>query len=153
MRPTDPNILFERIGDVGPIAGAIARVHNFAYAGEAAFRTNDGDEMTRVLRDAELWVARERDDVVGFCVAEPEAADVWIESLAIDPARQGQGIGAALLRHVLIAWQVGFGRPASLQVSSLQRTARRAYARLGFVETGRRIRFSARRREINACLR
>ena len=76
MRPTDPNILFERIGDVGPIAGAIARVHNFAYAGEAAFRTNDGDEMTRVLRDAELWVARERDDVVGFCVAEPEAADV-----------------------------------------------------------------------------
>ena len=114
-RPEEPNILFERIEDVAPVARAIARIHNVAYANDAAFRPHDGDEMARVLRGAELWVARECDDMIGFCVAEPEAAAVWIESLAIDPSRKGQGIGAALLRHVLVTWQVGFGRPASLQ--------------------------------------
>ena len=151
-RPMDANILFEQIEDVAPVADAIARIHNAAYANDAAFRAHDGDEMERALRDAELWVARECNNIVGFCVAEPEAAGVWIESLAIDPSRQGRGVGAALLRRVLVARQMGFGRSASLQVSSLQSAARRAYVRLGFVETGRRIRFSARRREINACL-
>ena len=79
---TDRNISFERIDDVAPVAGAIARIHNVAYASDAAFRAHDGDEMATVLRDAELWVAREHDDIVGFCVAEPEAAGVSIESLA-----------------------------------------------------------------------
>jgi ribosomal protein S18 acetylase RimI-like enzyme len=149
----EPKIVFERIEDVASTADAIAHIHNAAYASDAGFRPHDGDEMAMRLRDADVWVAREYGDVVGFCIAEPEPASVWIESLAIDPARQGRGIGTALLRHVVAAGRVGFDLSASLKVSSLQGVARRAYAALGFAETGRRIRFSARRHEINARLR
>jgi ribosomal protein S18 acetylase RimI-like enzyme len=146
----DGSILFERIEDVPTVVDAIARVHNAAYASDAGFRAHDRDEMAMLLGEADVWVAREYGDIVGFCMVEPEATSVWIESLAIDPTRQGRGIGTKLIRHVLVEERVGSDRAASLQVSSLQVVARRAYARLGFVETGRQVRFAARRHEMIA---
>jgi ribosomal protein S18 acetylase RimI-like enzyme len=150
---TAPQISFERLEDVGPVADGLAHIHNMAYARDAGFRAHTADEIAVLLADADVWVAREYGHVIGFCLAEPEATSVWIESVAIDPARQGRGVGSALLRHVLVAERIGFGRPAALQVSSLNSVARRAYKRLGFVETSRQVRFAARRNEVIAQLR
>jgi GNAT superfamily N-acetyltransferase len=50
-----------------------------------------------VLREKEVWLAEEGENLVGALVLEPRAADLTIESIATDPSRQGAGLGRALL--------------------------------------------------------
>jgi N-acetylglutamate synthase-like GNAT family acetyltransferase len=45
----------------------------------------------------EVWVATERDTVVGVLVLRPQTASLLLENVAVMPARQGRGIGRALM--------------------------------------------------------
>lgn len=50
-----------------------------------------------VLRDSEVWLADEGETLAGALVLQPHQGEFMIESIATDPARQGIGLGRALL--------------------------------------------------------
>jgi ribosomal protein S18 acetylase RimI-like enzyme len=157
MEPLEPartlaaaRATFERTSDVTGHAAQVARIHNAAFASDASSRLYSPTEMAQVLNGSELWIAVEDDQVSGFCVAEPVQNSIWIESVAVDPARQGRGLGQTLVYQVLIAHGVSTEHPCWLNVSSRNAAALKIYRRLGFRPQHESCRFSAVRRELIA---
>ncbi|MBR0798626.1 GNAT family N-acetyltransferase [Bradyrhizobium jicamae] len=140
----------ERAGDVTACAAEIAHIHNTAYASDAAFRLYSPEEMAQLLTESEVWIASEDGQVSGFCLTEPEQNSMWIESVAVDPARQGRGLGQVLVYHVLTAHEVSVEHPCWLNVSSRNPAALKIYRRLGFRPQHETCRFSATRGELIA---
>ncbi|MEN3346965.1 MAG: mycothiol synthase [Bradyrhizobium sp.] len=139
-----------RVDDVTTCAAEVARIHNAAYASDAAFRLYSPEEMAQVLTETEVWIASEDGQVSGFCLTEPEQNSMWIESVAVDPARQGRGLGQLLVYHVLTAHDVSVEHPCWLNVSSRNAAALKIYRRLGFRPQYETCRFSATRGELIA---
>jgi ribosomal protein S18 acetylase RimI-like enzyme len=86
----------------------------------------------------DAWVADDDGEIVGLLVLVPSDDHVLVENVAVEPARQGEGIGRALLAF---AEQ----RAAELGVSEMRlythvlMTENQAlYTRLGYVEVDRR---------------
>ena len=86
----------------------------------------------------DAWVADDGGQIVGLLVLVPSDEHVLVENVAVEPARQGEGIGRALLAF---AEQ----RAAELGVSEMRlythvlMTENQAlYTRLGYVEVERR---------------
>lgn len=71
---------------------------------------------------------------VGLLEVERRADQIFIANIAITPAVQGRGLGAAIIRDILAA-AARDGLPVRLQVLRVN-PARRLYERLGFVATG-----------------
>ena len=140
----------ERAGDATACAGEVARIHNAAYASDAAFRLYSPEEMAQLLIDSEVWIASEDGQMSGFCLTEPEQNSMWIESMAVDPVRQGRGLGQLLLYRVLTAHDVSVEHPCWLNVSSRNAAALKIYRRLGFRPQHETCRFSATRAELIA---
>ncbi|WP_225713633.1 GNAT family N-acetyltransferase [Bradyrhizobium semiaridum] len=140
----------EQVGDVTTCAAEVARIHNAAYASDAAFRLYSPEEMAQLLTESEVWIASEDGQVSGFCLTEPEQNSMWIESMAVDPARQGRGLGQLLLYRVLTAHDVSVEHPCWLNVSSRNAAALKIYRRLGFRPQHETCRFSATRAELIA---
>ena len=138
-------IAIERARDATIHATEVARIHNAAYGGNAGFTPHSPAEMAVVLREYELWTAAEAGRLTGFCMAEPEQDLVWIESIAVDPARQTGGIGTALAWRVLEANGVSADHPGWLNVSSSNAPALAIYRRLGFLAQHETRRFEAPR--------
>ena len=87
------------------------------------------------------WVAEHKEQLVGFLVARQIVSDVEILNFAVVPDFRRQGIGAALLGHVL-----GWAREvqadnALLEVRESNLAALRFYERHEFRATGRRPRY------------
>jgi ribosomal protein S18 acetylase RimI-like enzyme len=140
----------ERVSDVTTCAAEVAHIHNAAFASDAAFRLYSPEEMAQVLTESEVWIATEDGQISGFCLTEPEQSSMWIESAAVDPERQGRGLGQVLVYHVLTAHEVSIERPCWLNVSSRNAAALKIYRRLGFRPQHETCRFSARRGELIA---
>jgi [ribosomal protein S18]-alanine N-acetyltransferase len=76
--------------------------------------------------------------VAGFCSFWLVFDEIHINNVALRPALRGQGLGTALMRHVLReARQLG-ARRATLEVRASNAGARRLYERLGFRLEGTR---------------
>jgi ribosomal protein S18 acetylase RimI-like enzyme len=75
---------------------------------------------------------------------------MWIESVAVEPARQGRGLGQLLVYRVLTAHEVSVEHPCWLNVSSRNAAALKIYRRLGFRPQHETCRFSATRGELIA---
>lgn len=74
--------------------------------------------------------------VAGFCAFWLVFDEVHINNVAMRPRFRAQGIGTALLQHVLAeARQLG-ARRATLEVRASNERARRLYERLGFYVAG-----------------
>lgn len=54
-------------------------------------------DYAAIMRDMEVWLARERDKLAGVLILEPRAGDLLIWSIATDPAAPPSGLGRALL--------------------------------------------------------
>jgi ribosomal protein S18 acetylase RimI-like enzyme len=80
-------------------------------------------------------VAVQEDRVVGVLVVWPHPDHLLIDTLAVDPAAQGRGIGSALLAH---ADRLADGRPLRLYTNAQMDDALTFYRRRGFAETDRR---------------
>ncbi len=106
--------------------------------------------MAQVLTETEVWIASEDGQMSGFCLTEPERNSMWIESVAVDPARQGRGLGQLLVYRVLSAHDVSVEHPCWLNVSSRNAPALKIYRRLGFRPQHETCRFSATRGELIA---
>jgi len=76
-----------------------------------------------ILPNQEAWVAEVADDVVGYIVF----TDDWINQLYVHPDHHTQGLGAALLAHVLAT-----GTPKQLWTFQQNERARRFYEARGF---------------------
>jgi ribosomal-protein-alanine N-acetyltransferase len=86
-----------------------------------------------------IYVVRVPDrPVVGFCAFWLVFDEIHINNLAILPDLRGQGIGSALVRHVLAEGRRLGARRATLEVRASNEPARRLYERLGFRVEGRR---------------
>ena len=140
----------ELASDATSHATSVARIHNAAYASDTAIRRYSPEEMMQVLNGGELWIASEDGQASGFCLAEPEQNSMWIESVAVEPARQGRGLGQALVYRVLTAHGVSTEHPCWLNVSSRNAAALKIYRRLGFRPQHETCRFTATRRELIA---
>ena len=133
-------------------AADLARIHNAAYEHDAAFRSLTTPEMSRTVDGDELWIACHHSRVVAFCHLELEPKMVWLESLAVLPEYQGNGLGTALVQRALKAMGVGADRPAALNVSSQNPRAVAVYSNIGFVPRGEMRRFSASRSDVIGAL-
>jgi len=70
--------------------------------------------------------------VAGFCAFWLVFDEIHINNIAIRPSYRGQGIGTALLQHVLAEARALGARRATLEVRASNEGARRLYERLGF---------------------
>jgi GNAT superfamily N-acetyltransferase len=77
-----------------------------------------------VLPNHQAWVAETGGEIAGYIVF----SDDWIHQLYVSPHRQGRGLGAALLAHVLAA-----GTPKRLWTFQQNARARKFYEDRGFV--------------------
>jgi ribosomal-protein-alanine N-acetyltransferase len=79
--------------------------------------------------------------VRGFLCASWAADEAELQSIAVDAAHRGSGIGSDLMRAFL-AWAAAAGlKTAHLEVREGNARARAFYARWGFAETGKRPRY------------
>lgn len=95
------------------------------------------EDYSRVLQDADAWVAEDAGRVVGAVVTYRRAGHVQLDSIAVDPHRQGEGLGFRLLRlaeeH---ARRCGLGQ-VRLYTNEAMTENLDFYARAGYREIGR----------------
>ncbi len=133
-------------------AARIAEIHNAAFRDDAGFAWQTPDDARRHVGEGHLWVARLAGELVGYALVEPEAGLAWLETVAVDPASRGRGVGTALVVKALRDSGVGEGRGAGLSVSSRNGAAIRLYGRLGFVQTSEKGKYAASRDDLLARL-
>ena len=85
-----------------------------------------------------LIVRTEDCRVAGFCAFWLVFDEIHINNLAMRPRFRTQGIGTALLHHVLAEARDLGAKRATLEVRAFNDPARRLYGRLGFYVTGTR---------------
>jgi len=108
-----------------------------------AVRAGDEQWQARAARGAQggdsfQVLAWERDLPVATSVGFLDGADAVLAAVYVTPARRGQGLLDRLVEQVS-AWARERGAARlRLLVHETNRPAQRAYARLGFVETGHR---------------
>lgn len=91
------------------------------------------------LRQAhECWVLRQGAELVGHGVLSAVAHEAELLNLCIAPPAQGQGLGRALLAHLLERARARDCDEVFLEVRDSNLPARRLYRRAGFEEIGRR---------------
>ena len=83
------------------------------------------------------------DPAGGMLLARAAADEAEILTLAVVPAARGQGRGLALLSAAIARAHGAGARAVFLEVSADNAAAKGLYARLGFVEVGRRQRYYA----------
>lgn len=67
--------------------------------------------------------------------------EAHVTTIAVAPALRGEGLGTALMLELLEEARRGGARVATLDVRVSNELAQRLYARLGFTEAGRRVRY------------
>jgi ribosomal protein S18 acetylase RimI-like enzyme len=75
---------------------------------------------------------------------ETQAGEYYLDTLAVDPRRQGQGIGTYLLQFVINEFVAKQNKTLGLLVDETNPGAKRLYVRLGFKVTGTRMLFRKR---------
>jgi ribosomal-protein-alanine N-acetyltransferase len=100
---------------------------------------------TREMYEAELkntgvsffFLARsDQDGVVGFCSFWRVLDELHINNLAVMPGRRREGIGSALLTHVVQEGTKLGAKRATLEVRRSNEIARHLYERFGFTVAG-----------------
>ena len=109
---------------------------------EQAQSADDGTWQERALRGAEggeafQVLARDGDRPVGTCVSFVRDGRAWLVAVYLSPGARGQGLLASMVERCA-GWAREQDAPELvLEVHEANARARAAYARLGFVDTGR----------------
>jgi len=91
-----------------------------------------------LIEAGDVWVATDRDQVVGVLVLQLQDAALLLESVAVDPAHQGRGIGRSLIDHAeRVARDQGLGA-VDLYTNALMTENLRLYPALGYEVVDRR---------------
>ena len=123
-----------------------ARIRAIARGAYAKYVPRIGRELPPMVADFAAEVAAGHVVVIGtagavegYMIAWPETDAYFIDNIAIDPARQGEGLGRQLMHHA-----VGEARRRRLPAIRLYTNAAMTenlsiYAHMGFVETHRAV--------------
>ncbi len=84
--------------------------------------------------DDRLYVALERDRVIGTIMVGWDGHRGWIYSLAVSPHRRKQGVGSALLNHAETVLSEAGCLKINLQIHETNREVRAFYKANGFYE-------------------
>lgn len=57
------------------------------------------DDLAARIRGADVFVAEDDGEIIGLIVLVVAENHVLVETIAIDPGRQGEGVGRALMAH------------------------------------------------------
>jgi ribosomal protein S18 acetylase RimI-like enzyme len=97
-----------------------------------------GDDYAAAVREHEVVVAEEDGRVVGMVVLTVTEEGFLIDNVAVDPARQGQGVGRALLLEAeAAARRAGFDALYLFTHETMTENLA-LYERIGYVEYDRR---------------
>jgi ribosomal protein S18 acetylase RimI-like enzyme len=102
------------------------------------------DDYADVIRDCAVTVAEREGEIVGVIVLRVSDEGFLVDNVAVDPSRQGTGVGRALLeRAEVVAREAGFD---SIYLYTHERMAENLalYTRIGYVECDRRLHGDAR---------
>ena len=58
-----------------------------------------GADFDVLIAAGDVWVAADHERIVGVLVLRRRETALLLESVAVDPARQGRGIGRSLIEH------------------------------------------------------
>jgi ribosomal protein S18 acetylase RimI-like enzyme len=128
------------------IAADAERIGVIARAAYAGYIPRIGREPAPMVADFPAEIAAGRVVVIGragavdgYLIAWPEADAYFIDNIAVDPARQGEGLGRQLIEHA-----VGEARRRRLSALRLYTNVAMTenlsmYAHMGFVETHRAV--------------
>lgn len=95
-------------------------------------------DFAALIDAAEVWVAVDFAEILGYIVMRPRGDTLHIENVAVSPPRHGEGVGRALLEFAEAeAARVGIPR-MDLYTNAAMRENLSLYPRLGWVETDRR---------------
>lgn len=95
-------------------------------------------DFAALIDAAEVWVAVDFAEILGYIVMRPRGDALHIENVAVSPPRHGEGVGRALLEFAEVeAARVGIPR-MDLYTNAAMRENLSLYPRLGWVETDRR---------------
>jgi ribosomal protein S18 acetylase RimI-like enzyme len=96
------------------------------------------DDYADVVRDFDVTVAERGSEVVGLLVLARTDEGVAIDNVAVDPGRQGTGIGRALLEHAEAEARRAGMDSIVLYTHETMTENLDLYARIGYVEYDRR---------------
>lgn len=124
--------------DVPAITACVLRAYA-KYASRIAYPPKPvlADYAT-VVRETPTWVLEQDGQCVGVLVLVPEADQLLIENVAVDPAYQGRGLGRQLLDFAEAeARRLGLPE-VRLYTNALMTENQSLYRARGYVETERR---------------
>jgi ribosomal protein S18 acetylase RimI-like enzyme len=97
-----------------------------------------GADFGALIAAGDVWVATDHDRVVGVLVLRVQETALLLESVAVDPAHQGHGIGRSLIDHAeRVARDAGLGS-VDLYTNALMTENLRLYPSLGYDLVDRR---------------
>jgi ribosomal protein S18 acetylase RimI-like enzyme len=124
--------------DVGAIEETVERAYG-GYVERIGMRPGPMDaDYAEQVRGGLVSVVEKDGEVVGLLVLVGMPDHLLVENVAVDPGRQGEGIGRVLLAHAEdVAREAGLGE-MRLYTHSKMAENRALYSRLGYRETDRR---------------
>jgi N-acetylglutamate synthase-like GNAT family acetyltransferase len=96
------------------------------------------DDYAAVVRERDVVVAEEDGRVVGMAVLAVTEEGFLLDNVAVDPARQGQGVGRALLLEAEAAARRAGSDALYLFTHETMTENLALYGRIGYVEYDRR---------------
>ena len=123
----------------------VAEITRITAAAYAIYEPRIGKQPAPVLADhaalvaaGEVWVAEAGGRAAGVLVVRPRGSALLLESVAVDPAHQGQGLGRLLIDHAERLAAEARLDAVELYTNAAMTENLTLYPRLGYSETGRR---------------
>ncbi|MGN6573974.1 MAG: GNAT family N-acetyltransferase [Pseudolabrys sp.] len=124
-------------------AGRLAEIARAAYAKYVPRMGREPAPMTAdyaaAIAAGHAVVIARADAVLGYLIGCVDGDAWFIENIAVDPACQGEGLGATLLRHAMTEARRQKLTALWLFTNAAMTENLAIYARLGFVETHRAV--------------
>jgi len=121
-----------------------ARIGAIAQTAYTKYIARLGREPAPMLADFAAEISAGRVVVIetagvieGYMIAWPQIDTYFIDNIAVDPARQGQGLGRRLLDHAAREARRRHLPAVELYTNAAMTENLAMYARMGFVETHR----------------
>jgi ribosomal protein S18 acetylase RimI-like enzyme len=96
------------------------------------------EDYSQVIRDRRVTIAEDGGEVVGVVVTGPAEEGFLLDNVAVRPSYQGKGLGRVLLHHAESEARAAGFDSIYLYTHEKMTENQALYARLGYVEFGRR---------------
>lgn len=128
-----------RWADAGDVE-AIMRVVNVAFRSAESFFVEgdriDAEKLGKMMEKGRFLVAKDAGELLGCVYLELRGERAYFGLLAVDPSRQGDGVGRRLIREVEESARAAGCRIMDIQIVSVRSELAPFYRKLGYITTG-----------------